>query len=347
MGGALAGRLPRATGAAATIAVAATALVPVTAFLNGNAITDAVGLLAIWRPQTHLTIPLDWVGPLILLIAIAAGVLFMLLPARLAVIAPIVVLLFLAFSNREANTFVSAAGTNSLNGGIRLANDWIDREVGHDADVTALFTNARPPQTIWQNEFFNRSVGPLYNFQGQLDSLPQSTVVPDPKTGVLLVAGTTPLKAQYVLTDTSQFLQGKQLVVDSGAGMQLYRVNGPVRVIGQLTGVYPDGWSGPNAAFSVSGCHGGRLSVRLTGDPDLVPKPQTIVASSGGRRLGRIVVAPRHFHVPFSVPLVARHGVCTVDYAISPTAIPAVVFNRPDSRELGIRFEDVRYSPSS
>ena len=63
----------------------------------------------------------------------------------------------------------------------------------------------------------------------------QATGAPNPKNGVLLVAGVTPLHARYVLTDTSQFLAGTPIAEDENAGMRLYRVNGLVRVVGRLT----------------------------------------------------------------------------------------------------------------
>jgi hypothetical protein len=331
----LAGRLRLAAIVGGAIAAALTGLVPVTQFFNGNAVTDSFGL-----------IPLHWVTPIIVVAAVAVAAAWVVLPARFALAAPLLVLVFLAVLNRQANFFITGSGTSSLNGGIQLQNDWVDRAVGGNGPVTFLFTNARPPQTLWQNEFFNRSVGAVYNFAGPVDSLPQATVVPDRKTGVLLAAGVTPVSAQYVLTDTSQFLAGKQVAVDNGAGMKLYRVDGKVRVIGSMSGIYPDGWSGPTAGFTASDCPGGRLSMRLTGDPDLVPKPQTIIARSGDRVVGKIVVQPRHFHVPFSVPLTSSRDVCSVQFTISPTAVPAEVFNRPDNRQLGIRMEDVRYEPS-
>ena len=59
--------------------------------------------------------------PLLLLIALAAG-------GRSScccrpgwrLVAPALVLLFLAFSNREAQHFLAQAGTDSLNGGIQV-----------------------------------------------------------------------------------------------------------------------------------------------------------------------------------------------------------------------------------
>jgi hypothetical protein len=344
--GRLAGRLRVATVAAAAFAAGVTAIVPLASFFNDNARTDAFGVLAFWGPQLHRGIALHSVRPIVVVAAIVVVVAWVLLPARLAVAAPVVVLVFLALVNRQANFLIKESGTASRNAGVHVAENWVDAAVGgKEGTVTFLFTNARPPQTLWVNEFFNRSIGPVYNFAGRVDGLPQATVARDRRSGVLLVAGVTPLHAQYVLTDTSQFLAGTPIAEDRNTGMRLYRVNGLVRVVGGLSGIYPDLWSGPTAGFTASGCHGGHLSMRLTGDPDLQPKPQTIVARSGGRVVGRIVVQPRHFHVPFRVPLVPQNGVCTVQFAISPTAVPAQVFGRPDYRRLGIRFQDVRYEP--
>ncbi|MDX6506980.1 MAG: hypothetical protein QOG06_1624, partial [Gaiellaceae bacterium] len=278
----------------------------------------------------------------------AAGVLFITVPARFALAVPAVVLLFLVYEKRGANVFVTQAGAGSRNGGIQVRHvDWVDRAVGSNADVAFLFTNARPPQAFWQNEFFNRSVDRLYNFVGRpLDGLPQQYIATDPNTGVVRVVGGAPIRTKYVLTDTSQILDGRPIASDEGVGLRLYRVPGRVRVIGGFAGIYPDAWSGPTATFTANACPGGRLSMRLTGDPDLVPHPQTIVARSGARELGRIVIPPRHFNVPFSIPLVPKNGVCKADFTISPTGIPKLVFNRPDSRVLGIRFLDVRYEPA-
>jgi hypothetical protein len=343
--GALAGRLPRATAVAATVAAAATALVPVTTFLDANAITDAFGLLAIRAPQTQHSVPLDWVMPIVMLFAIAGAALFLLVPARSALALPVLVLLFLAFTNREANLLVAPAGASSRNAGVTVEENWIDEAVG-DGKVAAVFTNARPPQALWQNEFFNRSVGPVYNVAGPVDGLPQQTVVPDTKSGVLLIAGATPLRAHYVLTDTSQFLRGTQIAEDAGVGMRLYRVGGVVREVGTLSGVYGDAWSGPTATFTARDCQGGRLSMRLTGDPALQPRRQAVVAASGKRVVGRVVVRPHQLNVPFSVPLRPTGGVCTVTFTVSPTAVPATVLGTGDTRELGIRFQNVVFRPS-
>ena len=43
-----------------------------------------------------------------------------------------------------------------------LHRDWIDRTVGSNAKVAAVWTGNTDKFTIWENEFFNRSVGTVY-----------------------------------------------------------------------------------------------------------------------------------------------------------------------------------------
>ena len=56
------------------------------------------------------------------------------------------------------------ASRGALFQGIRsVPPDWIDRAVGKDADVAAIWTGKTDAHVIWENEFFNRSVGPIYD----------------------------------------------------------------------------------------------------------------------------------------------------------------------------------------
>ncbi|MDQ2911490.1 MAG: glycosyltransferase family 39 protein [Actinomycetota bacterium] len=339
------GRSPKLTAIGGLVAAALVGIVPYPSFLNSNTANDSFGLLPLMRLQQHFTIASDRLAIGIVLTAIAAAAIFILLPRRYAVVAPVLVLAYFAYANRGVEGFTSQAARDSRNGGVQVRRDWVDHTVGADAQVAALFTNNRNYVSLWDNEFFNRSIGPVYNFIGPPDGLPQQTVTPDPKTGTLTVAGTA-VRSHYVLADTSLLLPVRPVATDPGVGMALYRVDGPIRLTGRLGGIYSDAWSGSRVSYTGYDCHGGHLTVRLTGDPDLQPRPQTIVARSGTRVLGRIVVRPRHFHVPFTIPLVGKDGTCDVTYSISPTAVPADVLGRPDTRELGIRFESVAYRRS-
>ena len=53
--------------------------------------------------------------------------------------------------------------------GIKVAKrDWIDRRVGRDAHVAFLWSGGdkNAQFRLWENEFFNRSVGRVYDLHG-------------------------------------------------------------------------------------------------------------------------------------------------------------------------------------
>ena len=50
--------------------------------------------------------------------------------------------------------------------------------------------------------------------------------------------------------------------------------------------------------------------------------------------------------VPLAIPLRPSNKFCQVAFSISPTAVPAQVLGGTDTRELGIRFRRVTFSPA-
>ena len=83
------------------------------------------------------------------------------------------------------------------------------------------------PFTIWENEFFNRSVGPVYRLRlPLLGALPESQALLDPRSGFFRDDQGLPIRASYVLIDASVALAGTPVAVDPGAGMLLYRIAG-------------------------------------------------------------------------------------------------------------------------
>jgi hypothetical protein len=93
----------------------------------------------------------------------------------------------------------------------------------------------------------------------------------------------------------------------------------------------------------------GRLSVELSSDANLFLEPQTVVARSNGRVVGRVRFAPDDRAV-LSVPVEPVPGTteCRVVYTVSPTAVPAKVTagGNPDPRELGVHFNRFVYRPT-
>jgi hypothetical protein len=140
-------------------------------------------------------------------------------------------------------------------------------------------------------------------------------------------------------------MAGRPIAQDKALGMVLYKTNGSLRLSGRLTGIYADRWSGSSANFLAYACHGGRLRLELAGEPRLRQGPVTVIASSGGRRLAKLVVPPALKSRSYTIPLASSGGACPVDFAVSPTAVPATTIGGQDTRALGIRFMSFKVEP--
>jgi hypothetical protein len=340
----------RLAGVAAIVAAALPGVVSFSSFLTPDATYNALGLLPLQRFVEVFVTP-DRLAIFVMLGSTLAASVFLLLPRRFALAAPVLVLAYLALATGAVEGKTSLASLGARVGAVSLKRDWIDRTVGTKPHAAYLWTNDREFVSLWVNEFFNRSVGPIYNFYGPTDGLPQETVTADTRTGTILHPDGKPVRTKYVLLSTNiAVLAAHRVATDPNVGLALYRTNGDIRYAGRLDGLYHDSWSGANPSYSGIACHGGALTVVLTGDPVLHPTPVTIVAKSGGRQVGRLVVTPppveKRFTVPFTVPVVSRGDRCRVSYTISPTAQPESVFKNGDTRELGMIFTSVTYRPA-
>jgi hypothetical protein len=147
---------------------------------------------------------------------------------RNALVLPVVVLTLFAVvgfvaQGQNANLAASAERT-----GLGVTNPgWIDRAVGANADVVAVWSGGSWPgwYGIWENEFFNSSVGRVYTFKA---SLPYGAApLAISPAGVLTSAG-SPLVASYVVTNRETPIQGQIVGTDASGRMILYRVGRPV-----------------------------------------------------------------------------------------------------------------------
>ena len=337
---------PRATAAAALVASTLVGAVTFDTFFDSRAVSNAFGLLPLWRLEIRGTVTPGRLELLIVLAAIGAGLLFLLISPRYALIGPALVLIYLAWANSPVEGLTSQASRDSRTGGVQAPRNWIDNEVGTKPTVAAIWTGAPGVNfvALWDNEFFNRSVGPVYNINGPPDGLPQETIVLDPASASLRHADGRPLRAKYVLVDRSMTIAGRALASDPGTGMTLYRVDNPVRLAGATAGIYPDHWSGPTVQYTRYPCSRGSLVVRLAGYRPLQPRPITVVAKAPTRTLARIVVPPGAKR-SLVVPLAPSDRRCLVNFSISPTAVPAKILGNKDTRELGIRFLRLDYRP--
>jgi glycosyltransferase involved in cell wall biosynthesis len=341
--------MPRATRAAAVCALIAAALpgaLPYHRLISVSAESDTLALLPLWWLQERVT-SLSTIPVIVVICAMALALLFLTVSPRFAYLLPVVVLVWFLVTTERVEFFdhgFPKASVGALYQGQTTAHrDWIDRAVGRDADAAFLFSGVDPkqqPLTLWENEFFNRSVGPVYDLRGpSMGNLPE-THVTQRGDGVLVADGSAVHHA-YVLTDTSVPLAGRPLARDEGRGMVLLKTDGTVRMAYHVRGLYPDTWSGRRVTYTRFRCRGGRVTAALATDNKLFLGPQTV--SAAGRSVS---FAPPPAGAALTVPLRPRaDGTCRVTFTVANTRIPAVVEGEPDDRALGAHFTSFRFSP--
>ena len=120
-------------------------------------------------------------------------------------------------------------------GGLERA--WIDDRVAPDAAVTKLYVDttcgsALERHALFLTEFFNSTVDRAAYVGGSTpDGLPIDRV-DVASGGALELAPGDPLRAEYVFTQPGVELAGSASPTGTAADLVLWRVDGPVRVVG-------------------------------------------------------------------------------------------------------------------
>jgi Dolichyl-phosphate-mannose-protein mannosyltransferase len=339
---------PRLALAAALGAGALVVAFPYGRFVSDPARPDTLALLPLWSLAAHLLFGSYAATVAAGLLALVA--LFVVVPARWAVVVPLVLLAAYATATRPvwsgAHGF-ERAGEGALAQGIRgVPRDWIDRAVPAGTSVATVWTGRQDRFTVNENEFFNRRVGPIYYTDERTPGgIHETRLVLDPRTGVFRLPGGAPLRASFALLDDSIEPDGRPVARDRASSMTVWRLHGPLVALSGTRGIDADGWSGGSAVYVRRRCAGGRLDVSLAGDTSLFSGSTTVVAFVGGRERARARFAQTEA-ATLSVPLVARAGRCLVRFRVVPTAVPAdVIAGSSDTRLLGTRFEGFRYRP--
>ncbi len=347
---------PRPRIVAAVSAVAAGLLVvaiPNDRFLTTSAITDTLMLLPMWSLQDD--VGEDWIRLASAVIAGALVALFLLVPPRYAIALPLCVLGLWVVAIRPiwfgAHGFEQFS-RGALFQGIRTAErDWVDATLPSGARAGFLWTGRVDRLTVNQNEFFNRGVGPVYYVTDPTPGgLPEERVTIDPDTGEVTLPDGSPVRDEFLLADSSFEPDGESLARDAGWGITLWKVEPPLVAASHIEGLYEnDTWSGPEVTYVRRRCEPGRLTVELSSDANLFLEPQTIVARSNGKVLGRVRLQPEGRAV-LSVPVAPPAGSteCRVVYTVTPTAVPSEITagESPDDRELGAHFNRFVYRPA-
>lgn len=169
-------------------------------------------------------------GGAVLVVGLSVAAAVVLLVPRFARSTPFATALVLVAFHIAAEHRAAGYARDTRWNGIQVDHAWIDDAVPPDADVVAIWCGTTSGQSIWLSEFFNRRVTRVCSCGEQLaDDFAQTPLVVTPDGHYVDEAG-TPLVGRYVLIDAAHPIAGERIASDPGVGLDLYRVDGPVRV---------------------------------------------------------------------------------------------------------------------
>ena len=345
-------RPPRAAMVAAGLAAALPGAIPFLGLLNITAQSDTLGLQPWWYVGGAAA-GVDSVSVLVVVVFLLLAAVFLWLPRRYAPVLPALVALgfVLTWLPLELWThgFPQLASSEYAQG-IGVANaSWIDAAAGRDAHVAVLWSGGND-LSVWQNEFWNRSIDRVYDLGAPLPGdMPSTRVAVTRSTGVLRDAQGRPIVDPYVLTSTSVELVGTKIASDPLKQLVLYRVTEPARTTTRIEGLYPGAdrpWSTAHVTWTRLRCAGGALSVEVSSDAQLFLGIDQRLEIAGTTPSQTRSLAPTNSY-RLLLPLTPRGGLCRVDFSVSPVRRPKDYprLKNADPRLLGLHFDHIRYVP--
>ena len=222
-------RAPGSGRKAAVAALLAGGLVlalPYKDLIHDNSVPDTLGFLP-WSTNRHGSIvAMPHVAATVGVISLSlAGLFYLLRPPRLPFVAPLLVFLlfFTAFGSAQRWYHLEGAAASP---GPR--HDWIDAAIGQKAEAVVIWSGRGRPHLIWENEFFNRSVGRVYYLrEPSWAGLPEQKLIVRRRSGLLVDEAGRPLRARFALVDPWVVLRGRIVARERTSGMRLYRLTGP------------------------------------------------------------------------------------------------------------------------
>ncbi len=236
----LAAGLPRpllATAVGAAAALLLPLILPFGQLANEAGIDTVPG--ALWvRVEAELAGPGPASGRLALVLFVVALVAATVaLPRRIARVAlpAAVAAVFVAMSYFAWQRMIDAPENEVFAGGLERA--WIDERLPAGDPVTKLYVDTRcgsalERHALFLTEFFNSAVDRAAYVRGSVpDGLPIERVDVNAAGGLETSPG-NPLVADYVFTQPGVRLAGSRVAEGTAANLVLWRVGGPVRVVG-------------------------------------------------------------------------------------------------------------------
>ena len=234
--------------------LAATVLAPWNSLSAVAALPDTFDLALIERLHRFEPTDLVTVATLVLL------ALFVLVPKRLLLVLPAVVLALLVTSSVVASNRVSGLVRTSQADLLGPTPDWIDRAV--DGNVTYLY-DGEELNIPWQQRFWNDRITNV------VSAVPYTVPGPMPQRRAPLGPdGRLPIPTRYVVaTDAHRFVGTPVAhLAQQGtttSGLTLWRLDGRPRLSLYTMSVQPNGDMTQPAEVDVYGCAGGQLRLTL------------------------------------------------------------------------------------
>jgi glycosyltransferase involved in cell wall biosynthesis len=344
-------RPSRASVVAAGLAAALPGTIPFLGLLNITAQSDTLGFQPWWFLGDA------WAGRnsiavVAVLVSIGLAAAFLWLPRRYAPVLPVVVALGFVATwlplELWTHSFPRLASSAYAQGVGPGHKSWIDRAVGRDAHVAAIWAGGNE-LSVWENEFWNRSLDRVYDLTTPLaGGMPSTRVAVEQSTGILRgVVNDETIGERYVLAPKSVSILGEAVARDTSKELVLYRIAPPARITTTITGLYPEPvspWSNAHPVWTRYQCSGGTLAVILESDSRLFHGVVQTVRISGTTPARTLRILPTSRR-RFTLPLTPQNGVCRVDFAISPARRPSDYpqLHRNDSRLLGLHFDSIAY----
>jgi Dolichyl-phosphate-mannose-protein mannosyltransferase len=214
--------LPRPRGASLTVAIVLS-LLPLTIPLSAIVTSSGEDGLALVAWQDHGVMPARTIHEMVVIAVLATAVFLVSRQATLMIgisIAALSIVLFVGERHAVRGIPTGAAWRDK---------GWIDRAVGPDAQVVALWTATTSGgqgsriANVWADEFFNRSVHDVASADGRLpDGLPieRLTVRADGCVQVRF-----PFRPRYAVVETTKHLTAPVVAVNPWTGSVLYRLD--------------------------------------------------------------------------------------------------------------------------
>jgi hypothetical protein len=325
--------------------------------LNIGILSDTFGLIPLLRLSDLIQGGTDTVELLMWGGALAAALAFALLPRKAAsVVLPSAVALFLTLSSYSVFGAVRDHANATLAQTGASDPSWIDKQIGPSSKAAFLYGGTpdlvSEAQIMWQTEFWNRSVGPVYRLgPAEPAPLPEGAATLDATSGHIAV-GPSSSSIRYMVAPSNVQMAGA--ILARQGRLALYRLDSPLRVETLLGGVYADGWMSSDAAFTYYGMpsQSRRLQIRLSRDSWSRPSPPgqvlikigPLVTRNGQAAIGKLtssrtltIRSRKSESVTFRTPKAPFRMEIHVDRTFSPSE-----FGLADPRQLGVQV-DLRF----